>query len=676
MGKITLWQKFILFFFISFLVFIGSVFGFAYFLGAPPITFDEKMVLFDQHNEPIPYHAAETNVTPLEDISPYFLQAIVLVEDKQFYDHHGFQFNRMFKAAWTNIRAKSLKEGASTITQQLAKNLYLTHEKTWTRKIKEAFYTIRLEMFYSKEEILTSYLHSIYFGHGAYGIHDASQFFFHKKPVALSLAEAATLAAIPKGPSYYSPLNNEKKAAERKQLILQLLQEENIITEEEAQEANTEELTYYAEHDHAQMKANYYIDTVIREAANILRTEKDAILNGGYMIHTTYDPAAQDAAENALDLYMPDDSDLEVASVMMDVPTGAILALIGGKSYKKSSFNRAIDAKRMVGSTFKPFLYYTALEQGFTPTTKLVSEPTVFNTGDKQRYEPRNYHDKYANDAITLTDALALSDNIYAVKTNILVGPDKVTQTAEKFGIYEDLAPVPSLALGISSISVLDMTNAYRIIANGGQRTTGYTIEKITHVNGTNLYERPEIEQTESKTLDEQKLFVLTRLMTGMFDSRLNNYMDVTGASIQHMLTKTYAGKSGTTDTDSWMIGYSPSTALSVWVGYDKNKPLHLHHEKAAVKKIWAHTMEAVHHGKENEDFRVPSNIEEKMTDPQTGELATPFCPTRRKTYFESGTAPTTYCNVHHAPQKEEIQKEEEEETDNFFSKIMEFFSF
>src|SRR5699024_9725472 len=166
-----------------------------------------------------------------------FLQAIVLVEDKQFYEHHGFQFNRMLKAVWTNIRAQTLKEGASTITQQLAKNLYLTHEKTWARKIKEAFYTIRLEMFYSKEEILTSYLHSIYFGHGAYGIHDASQFFFNKKPADLSLAEAATLAAIPKGPTYYSPLNNETKAAARKQLILQLLQQENIITKEEAQEA-------------------------------------------------------------------------------------------------------------------------------------------------------------------------------------------------------------------------------------------------------------------------------------------------------------------------------------------------------------------------------------------------------------------------------------------------------
>src|SRR5699024_5394018 len=580
------------------------------------------------------------------------------------------------KAAWTNLRARSLKEGASTITQQLAKNLYLTHEKTWTRKIKEAFYTIRLEMFYSKEEILPSYLNWIFLGHGAYGIHDASQFFFNKKPTDLSIAEAATLAAIPKGPSYYSPLNNETKAATRKQLILQLLQQEDIITEAELQEASAEELIYYAEKDYTQMNANYYIDTVIREAAGILQTEKEAILNGGYIIHTTYDPTAQDAAEKALDLYMQDDSDLEVASIMMDVPTGAILALIGGKSYEKSTFNRAIDAKRMVGSTFKPFLYYTALTQGFTPTTKLVSEPTAFNTGVNQRYEPRNYNDNYANDAITLTDALALSDNIYAVKTNLLVGPDKVTQTANDFGIQEELAPVPSLALGISSSSVLDMTNAYRIIANGGQPSTGYTNEKITHVNGAVLYDRSEIKQSESKTLNEQKLFILTSLMTGMFDTRLNNYMDVTGASIQHMLTKTYAGKSGTTDTDSWMIGYSPSTVLGVWVGYDENKPLQLHHEKAAVKNIWGHTMEAVHQGKDNEDFQVPSGIEEKMIDPQTGELATPFCPTRRKTYFEAGSAPKTFCNVHHAPQKEEIQEEDEEERDNFFLKIIEFFSF
>src|SRR5699024_7959 len=262
MGKITIWQKFILFFFISFLVFIGTVFGAAYFLGAPPITFDEQMVLYDQNDETIPYHATETKVTPLENISPYFLQAIVLVEDKQFYEHHGFQFNRMFKAAWTNLRARSLKEGASTITQQLAKNLYLSHEKTWTRKIKEAFYTIRLEMFYSKDAILEGYLNTIYFGHGTYGAEGASQYYFDKSADQLTLAEAAMLAGIPNGPSYYSPVNNPENAEKRQQYILKLMKKHGNIQEDDYQNASTEQLDFPSQDNEQEEKfAAHFLDT-------------------------------------------------------------------------------------------------------------------------------------------------------------------------------------------------------------------------------------------------------------------------------------------------------------------------------------------------------------------------------------------------------------------------------
>lgn len=672
MNLMRISQKIILFIFVFLLISIGVVFAVAYSIGAPPIYFDEETEFYDQNGQVIPYHATKEAPVDLDEISPYFLQAIILVEDKNFYQHHGFQFKRMIKALWNNLQAKTLKEGASSITQQLAKNLYLTNEKTWTRKIKEAFYTIRLEMFYTKEEILRSYLHTIYFGHGAYGIHEASQFFFNKKPADLSLSEATTLAAIPKGPTYYSPLNNKAKALDRKQLILQLLYDEKLIGQEALEKAEAEELKFYAKNEQAARHANYYIDTAIQEAAVILQTEKEAILNGAYKIHTSYDPDIQAATEKAISLYLQDDTNIQVASVTMEVSTGAITALVGGKSYEKSSFNRAIGAKRMVGSTFKPFLYYAALEQGFTPVTKLVSEPTVFHTDDKTEYKPRNYNDNYAHDAITLADALALSDNIYAVKTNLLIGPEKVIQTAKNFGIKETLTPVPSLALGISSISVLDMTNAYRIIANSGKTSNGYTIEKISQPNGAVLYQRPQNEQ-KSKTLDENKLFVLTSLMTGMFDSRLNNYMNVTGASIQHMLTRVYAGKSGTTDTDSWMIGFSPSTVTGVWLGYDENKKIESQGEKAAVKQIWAHIMEEAHQEKEKEDFQKPAQIEEVIIDPQTGKLARASCPVRRKTYFETGTAPTSFCNLHHQEEKEDTPETQE---DKLLQKIIDFFTF
>src|SRR5690625_3403945 len=261
---------------------------------------------------------------------------------------------------------------------------------------------------------------------------------------------------------------------------------------------------------------------------------------------------------------------------------GAIIGLVGGRSYEDSAFNRATDAQRMVGSAFKPFVYYAALENGFTPTTMLLSEPTTFTLDDGSTYKPSNYNGYYAYKPISLEQAIALSDNIYAVKTNLFLDPSNVIETTRSFGITSELPNVPSLALGSASISLLEMVQAYGVLANNGKEVDAHSITKITDVDGTTIYERKEEEGKQ--ILDPNKTFILNHLMMGMFDRRLNGYMDVTGSSIIDQLTRTYAGKSGTTDTDNWMIGFSPVVTTGVWTGYDENKSIQTPAEKKIAK--------------------------------------------------------------------------------------------
>src|SRR5699024_9266231 len=235
-------------------------------------------------------------------------------------------------------------------------------------------------------------------------------------------------------------------------------------------------------------------------------------------------------------------------------------------------FNRAVNAERMVGSAFKPFVYYAALEHGYTPSTTLLSEPTSFTAADGGVYKPQNYNGYYANKPITLSKALALSDNIYAVKTNLFLKPETVIETTKKFGITSSLPNVPSLALGSASISLLEMTEAYGVIANGGNQVDAYSIEKIKNRSGKEVYKKDTTKQ--KSILDEKKTFILSHLMTGMFDRRLNGYMEVTGTSIIDQLTRVYAGKSGTTDSYNWMIGFTPKIVTGIWTGFDDNRPI------------------------------------------------------------------------------------------------------
>ncbi|MFC0525191.1 transglycosylase domain-containing protein [Pontibacillus salicampi] len=615
--------------------------------GAPPLQNEQNTLVYDREDQVVGVeHGGENRYwIQLDEMNEAFIQATLLTEDRRFYQHFGFDPKRIMAAAIHDIKQLSKSQGASTITQQYARNLYLSHEKTWTRKIKEALYALRLEMFYNKDEILAGYLNTIYYGHGAYGIEAASKYYFDKNAAELTLGEGALLAAIPKGPSYYSPYTNFENAKERQELILKTMYKQDAITEQELQSAVSESINLVRQVEKVEERfAPYFQDMVVQEASRLLDIDADSVKTSGYHIHTSLDQEMQKALEKNVQVNMPSTSDMQVGALSMDPQTGEVLAVVGGRDYQKSSYNRAVQAKRMPGSTFKPFLYYAALESGYTPATTLMSKPTYFELEDGTVYEPSNYNGYYAYEPITLAQAIALSDNVYAVKTNVFLGEDVLVETANKMGITSKLPAVPSLALGTASVSVEEMVGAYSLFANGGKKIEPHVIEKITDRRGKTIYEH---KPTEEQILDEQHAFVMANLMTGMFDSSLNDYMQVTGASIADELTRPFAGKSGTTKTDSWMIGYSTDIVTGIWTGYDENKAIEKVKEHQFAKDIWAEFMEEAHAESTFHAFSPPDGVTGVYIDPDSGQLATPYCAHQRLAYFEEGSEPTTYCELH-----------------------------
>lgn len=665
-----------LFLAIFFVVGVAGVLTYAKVKGAPPLAVPQSTIYYGADNSIIgESHKGQTRYwVPLSEVSPHLINATVAIEDKRFYDHNGFDYKRIVGAALADIKAMSKVQGASTISQQYARNLFLEHDKTWKRKVVEALYTLRLEMNYTKEQIIEGYLNTIYYGHGAYGIEAASQFYFNKPATNLSLAESTMLAGIPKGPTYYSPLENLDHAKKRQKVILGSMVENDLISKKQANQIYLEKLDFHGKFDVKKQNIAPYFQEAVKQA---LLSETDltprTIEMGGLKIYTTLDPKIQEIAEERMKETINPDSEIQAAIVVTNPANGEVKALVGGRNFTESQFNRVTQAKRQPGSTFKPFLYYAAVEQGFTPSTMLRSEYTTFQFGDdNQTYSPSNYNDYYANDSITLAQAIALSDNVYAVKTHMSLGVNSLIDTSRRLGITGKLPAVPSLALGTSTVKMIDMVNAYGIIANGGKKTKPAFIKKIVNHNGEVIYEKEPIKE---QILDKDAAFVTTHMMTGMFDEKLNDYTKVTGRTISDQLTRIYAGKSGTTRTDSWMIGYSPELVTGVWVGYDKDYTLDLVEEKTYAKEIWAQVMEKSLKEKPVQAFKPPSGVIGVSVNPDNGMLATEGCPVARLTYYIEGTEPTEYCQDHlpHQHKKKKKVKEDVEEK-GFFKKIFNWF--
>ncbi|WP_223594955.1 transglycosylase domain-containing protein [Neobacillus bataviensis] len=630
------------------ILFLG-ILGYAKILGAPPLAVPQSTLFFADDGTLI----GESNSgqkrywVGMKDISPDLVNATVSIEDKNFYEHHGFDIKRIAGAVIADVQAFAKVQGASTITQQYARNLFLEHDKTWKRKMLEAFYTIRLEMNYSKKDILEGYLNTIYYGNGAYGVEAASQYYFGKKAADLTLAEATMLAGIPKGPGYYSPLASMENAKNRQAIILDSMVKNHYITKKAAQEAAAMPLALVGVHKTQIVKvAPYFQDAVKNALKNQLHLNERTIALGGLKVFTTLNLKDQKAAESQVNNYVANTSEIQVGLVAMDPKNGYVKAMVGGRDYEKSPFNRAVQAVRQPGSTIKPLLYYAALENGFTPSSTMRSEFTTFHFDDgTPDYTPHNFNNKYADGEITLAQALAVSDNIFAVKTHLFLGEGTLIETARKFGLSTKMNQVPSLALGTSGVRVIEMANAYSMFANGGKKVQPILITRVEDYNGNVIFER---ENQSEKVLDPAKAFVMTQMMTGIFDSKLNGYAKVTGSTVIKDLTRPYAGKSGSTETDSWMIGFSPQLVTAVWAGYDVGKPLELTAEKTYAKNIWANFMEEALSGKPVKAFKPPKDgVIGVYVDPENGKLATDDCPVRRFTYFVEGTEPKEYCTEH-----------------------------
>ncbi|WP_156298969.1 transglycosylase domain-containing protein [Streptobacillus canis] len=531
----------------------------------------------------------------INEIPKMVQDAFISVEDKRFRSHNGLDYIRLTKALILNVTGTG-REGGSTITQQLIKTIFLTPDRSLKRKIVEAVLATRMERKYTKDEILELYLNTINFGRSSYGIKNAAKNYFGKLPADLTVAEAAILASIPKSPAKYSKLEH---ALERQKVVLNLMYKNGVITEEEYEKAKEEKITFVdldnknLSDDEKISKSNIspeFTTTVINEVKKILNieTEEDEkLLFNGYKIYATVDINMQKAAYKAFasNSNLRNRKDLEAALISIDPSNGFVKAMVGGKKYQKGDFNRALNAKRQPGSSFKPFVYLASFLDNYTMATTLEDSPSSFG-----KWSPRNYDGKFRNNLTTLK-ALEISDNVVAVKSLDLVGVKKLNELWESFGFSkEDIPQDLTSALGSITLSPIDMAKAYAIIANGGSKVELQFIYKIENRFGDVVYEA---DTTKEKVLEPEYAALITHMMESVV-----KYGGSKGAQVYAKgKTVPVAGKTGTTSdyVSAWFTGYTPTLVTVVYVGNDDNKSMGRGMSGAsAALPIWKNYMQAV----------------------------------------------------------------------------------
>lgn len=601
-AKITAWILFIL---VSAILLI-----YTYALIAPLSLSEQRhhITLYDRNGD-ILYESnfgEDMEWTDLEDIPQQVQDAFVAVEDRRFYLHMGVDPIRIVSALRNNMHSDTL-QGGSTITQQYAKNLFLTNEQTLQRKIEEFFYAVRLEMHYSKADILEGYLNTLYFGHGIYGISEASSYYFGKDMDELSAGELAMLVGVVNGPGAFSPYLHYENAISRQQTVLQVLKDEQVIDEAAYEEAMNEELVILDHRDDEQeddIRA-YYIDAVLAElsAMNLTKDQLD--------VYTYFDPQASRALYLSLQENLGSDSEMQAAAVILEPFTDHILTMAGGKSYTESQYNRALHAERQIASTIKPLLYYCALQQGFTPSTTFISQPTTFQLGDNETYAPGNYGDQYPYREISMINAIGMSDNIYAVKTHLFLGTQTLQHALAQYGITAD--DNASLALGTVSLNVCELASIYNSFASEGLYAQPQLISGIRSKETWIMQDETQMKQL----LKRDETLMLSQLLTATYDPKNITY------AYPSMLGSApdvpTAVKSGTSDWDSLCAGYNPQYTLVIWSGYDDNRTL----EKADMshaRKIFQATFDLLYEGREGPWYERPDTLEERRVDPVSGE--------------------------------------------------------
>lgn len=540
----------------------------------------------------------ESSYVRIEDINENIIKTIIEIEDKRFYKHKGFDLISITKAFINNIGGKPIM-GGSTITQQYVKNIYLSNEKSLLRKIRELYFAVKIESIYSKEEILEGYLNTIYFNHGIYGIFDACKYYFNKTPDEISLAEAATLIAIIKSPATYSPVTNLENNTSRKEIILKTLLNNKKITEKEYNISINEKITIkktkYQKYSNSVL---FYKDIVLDEI------EKTALKSRNFDIYTSFDIDVN----NFIDAYINDNPILsDLAIVILDNNANIVAAT--SKNYKYSTFNPSTSSLRMIGSAIKPMLYYEALNYGMSSISKFKSEETIFYI-NKKVYEPKNFNNKYENKKITMAYALATSDNIYAVKTHLYIGSNKLISFLNKFDVESQ--NYPSLALGTAEMSLLKLTSIYNTFSRLGVYSDPKT---INYINSNN--KRYSIKtQKDINLLNSSTSFIINEILTNTFDTNLGGSINVTGYSIADKLNVKVSAKTGLTDYDSYMIGYTPIYSVGIWTGNIDNS---LHTDtfsKNFPKQAFLHIINYLSEENKNIWYDVPNGVYSVFTTP------------------------------------------------------------
>jgi len=577
---------------------------------------------------------------PLKAIPFYLKKALIATEDRKFYQHSGVDLKGVLRAIISNIRAGEYVEGASTITQQLAKTLFLTPRKTLLRKIKEAFLAFQLERRYTKDEILELYLNQVYFGSGAYGVESAAVIFFGKRAKDLELAECALIAALLKAPSRYSPLVDSDLAIKRRNIVLKQMKDTSIISETTFKKAKKEQL-YLGKQNNNPVKAPYFVDYVKKVLEETLGSSR--LYKGGLTVYTTLDFKLQKAAElavangllaleNRMKQQKIKDQAPECALVSVDVQSGGILAMIGGKDFFKTPFNRATNARRQPGSAFKPIVYAYAIEHGFPQNKIILDAPVSFKVPNRQNdWKPKNFSGDYKGE-MTIRMALTFSENIPAVRLIEMLGPSSVARFGHTLGIESTLFPYLSLALGTSEVKLINLTAAYAVFPNKGELIKPYGVMEVVDQSGRLVWR-----------VKPQKKVVMSRAGAAIMTDMLKGVIQEGTGRKARIINRPIAGKTGTTNEfkDALFVGFSPSIATGVWVGQDVFITIGKRETGArAALPIWIEFMTKALDRKPFQYFDIPDDLVKVRMDPLTGFLASDDSPRAVSALFKKGTEP------------------------------------
>lgn len=600
---------------------------------------------------------------PLEAVPRHVQQAFIATEDRRFYEHEGLDWRAVGRAVMRNTLSLRVREGFSTITMQVARNTFLSHRQPHVRSMGRKLLELRLarllERNLTKDEILELYLNAIYLGNGVYGVEAASRDLFGKRVRDLTMAQGAMLAALPKGPSLYTPRRDRARAQARRDLVLGLMVREGYLSSEAAARARRERLVV--------SRSGWRPPAVgASDPLDLVRTFVDSIRReagvryGDLLVYTTLDATAQRAAERAVRRGASDidrqaagwyhasndggngRASVQGAMVAIDPRTGDIRALVGGRQYVRGAFNRAIGARRQPGSAFKPFVYAAALGAGYTPATTVHDEPITVDQGNGQVWMPANYGDEYFG-RLTMRGALARSANSATVRISRAVGEARVVEVARRNGITSHLPAVPAVALGAAEVTPLELVTAYAPFANGGFRVRPRLVRRIERADGTVLWSS-DVEKTPA--MDPRDAFQLTSMLRGAVE-------DGTGSAVRAMgVYGPVAGKTGTTNdgTDVWFVGYTPTVVAGFWFGYDIPRSLGPAASGGRMAApAWARFY--IDGWREREPtWEAPAGLVAREIDPETGALAGEWCPLRVREWFRVGTEPTAICGDHDAP--------------------------